>query len=881
MSDRWAVVLAVATCAGAWAAIDGPVGAVPLSAGLAVLALAALLGRATLRPELLCLAAALLAAALAHRSLTGLAAPLATGPVAREVVLVGDPAPAGPGAVTADVRLDGRRLRATARGSAAAALDDRLAGERVDVTGTVARPGRAEALLRHRHLAGRLDVEVVRGWRPGGPVSRAANGLRRTLAAGAASLPERHRSLLAGVTLGDDRAQPADMTDAFRAAGLTHLLAVSGQNVAFALVVATPVLTRLRFGPRLAATLAVLAGFALLTRAEPSVLRATAMAGVAAVGTALGRPASTLRTLALGVTGVVLVDPLLVTSLGFRLSVAGAAGIVVGAGRLSEALPGPRWLAMPLAVTLSAQAAVSPLLVAAFGSVPVGSLPANLVAVPVAGPIMVWGLTAGLVAGVVGGRVAWLLHLPTRAMLTWLDGVATAAARWPLGDLRAGHLAALALAAAALLAARSRLRATSPTPPSPAAEPIAPVAGQVAADPPPAAARRQGRLLVTGAVTMALVAGLTALVPAPVPTGLGPTPLGPGATLWQAGGATVVQLDGRARDTTVLAGLRSRRVTRLDVVVLRTPARAAAAVAAVLRSRWPAAAILAPTVPARDVPDLDVAIPPSGTVLDVGGLRLTVHSVTADRLDVTIVPGRAGTPASSTSRTPRGDSGRSPDHGAIGVGGRPPSPRERRTDPHRLGAAPATATTAAARTGAPPRAPILRPWPSRPPRRCSRCRPSTSGGSWPAPPSTCRPGRSWWGWSGRHGSGARARWSPRLYRWRRPAPTSSTCRCPDSWSAPWPPAPPAARAPRWPSGPGLRRRSRPPSPQAPRSSSSRSSTPPTRPERATTTQRSSSPRSSPWSCTRRCWCQLTTATWPTSPPRSTPLRPAGGRWPST
>lgn len=578
-------------------------------------------------------------------------------------------------------------------------------------------------------------------------------------------------------------------------------------------------LTRLRFGPRLAATVGVLAGFALLTRAEPSVLRATAMAGVAAVGTALGRPASTLRTLALGVTGVVLVDPLLVTSLGFRLSVAGAVGIVVGAGRLAEALPGPRWLATPLAVTLGAQAAVSPLLVAAFGSVPQASLPANLVAVPVAGPIMVWGLTAGLVAGVVGGRVAWLLHLPTRAMLAWLDGVATAAARWPLGDLRVGHLAALALAAAALLAGRSRLRAMSPPPPCPAAEPPDLVVGPSAADTPPAAgearlsaattlagsdatsavagspaadpvvtsstvagspstagsrsitgspvadraapsagvgrsrsarsapaAIRQGRLLLTGATTMAVVTVLTALAPAPVPTGRGPTPLGSGATLWQAGGAAVVQVDGRARDTAVLSGLRARRVTRLDVIVLRTPARAAAEAAAVLRSRWPAAVILAPAVPVGDVPDLDVAIPPSGTVLDVGGLRLTVHSVTAERLDLTVA---AATAASPTSR---------------------------RTDPHRLAPATATATTAAARTGAPDRAPILRPWPSRPPRRSSRCRPSTSGGTWPAPASTCRPGRSWWGWSGRPGSDARARSSPPRRRWRRQAPTSSTCR---------------------------------------------------------------------------------------------------------
>ncbi|HET6953612.1 MAG TPA: ComEC/Rec2 family competence protein, partial [Acidimicrobiales bacterium] len=369
MSDRWAVILAAATVAGAWAAIEGHVGGVPLSAGLAVLVVAGLTRRgAAVRPAVLCLAAALLAAALAQRSLAGLAVAPAAGPVDGEVVLVGDPVPDGRGGVSVDVRRDGRRLRATARGAAAAALDDRLSGERVVVAGSVAGPGPVEARLRHRHLAGRLTIDVVQGWRPGDPLSRAANGLRRTLAAGAASLPDRQRSLLAGVTLGDDRHQPADMVDAFRAAGLTHLLAVSGQNVAFTLVVAAPLLSRLRFGPRLLATLAVLGGFALVTRAEPSVLRATAMAGVAAIGTALGRPASTLRALALGVSGEVLVDPLLVTSLGFRLSVAGAAGIVVGAGPLADALPGPRWLSAPLAVTLAAQSAVSPLLVGAFGS---------------------------------------------------------------------------------------------------------------------------------------------------------------------------------------------------------------------------------------------------------------------------------------------------------------------------------------------------------------------------------------------------------------------------------------------------------------------------------------------------------------------------------
>src|SRR5690606_7168443 len=153
---------------------------------------------------------------------------------------------------------------------------------------------------------GRLTVDTVVGWRPGGVPSRVANAFRRTLARGAESLPERQRSLLAGVVLGDDRAQPADMTDAFQAAGLTHLLAVSGQNVAFVLAVAAPVLVRLRFGGRLVATLGLLGLFALVTRAEPSVLRAVAMAAIAAVGVATGRLASTVRTLALGVAAILL-----------------------------------------------------------------------------------------------------------------------------------------------------------------------------------------------------------------------------------------------------------------------------------------------------------------------------------------------------------------------------------------------------------------------------------------------------------------------------------------------------------------------------------------------------------------------------------------------
>ena len=125
--------------------------------------------------------------------------------------------------------------------------------------------------------------------------------------------------------------------------------------------------------------------------------------------------------------------------------------------------------------------------------------------------------------------------------------------------------------------------------------------------------------------------------------------VGPGAQLWQDGGAAAVLVDGRAREEAVLAGLRDRRVTRLDIVVLRTSAPAAAEVAATLRRRWPSVLVLGPSGSAaagRRIADLGpVTVPTGGSVVDVGGLRLTVRGSGAERLDVGVALRR--TPASA------------------------------------------------------------------------------------------------------------------------------------------------------------------------------------------------------------------------------------------
>ncbi len=116
---------------------------------------------------------------------------------------------------------------------------------------------------------------------------------------------------------------------------------------------------------------------------------------------------------------MVLVDPLLVWSVGWWLSVGATAGIAVLATPLAPRLPGPRPLAQAAAVTVAAQIGVAPITISAFGGVPVVSVPANLLAVPVAGPLMVWGLPAGVLAGLVPAA-APVLHVPTRLGVRWI-----------------------------------------------------------------------------------------------------------------------------------------------------------------------------------------------------------------------------------------------------------------------------------------------------------------------------------------------------------------------------------------------------------------------------------------------------------------------------
>lgn len=612
--DLWAVALAGSAALGALRPSPAPL------VGAAVLLALALALRSSV---VLCLTAAVLVSGLAQRSLAGLDG-VREGPVAGEITLVADPVATASG-MRADASLRGRRVELRAAGSAAEALAPHLAGERLRIRGAMVAVPPDAPWLTVRHVGAVVRVHVIEGGSVGHAATRVANDLRRTLARGARVLDPQERALYTGVVIGDDRAQSAALADDFLGAGLTHLLAVSGQNVAFALALVGPLLRRLRIWPRLVVTLAVIGLFALMTRFEPSVLRASAMAALATATATTGSPLPRLRVLALAVTGLLVVDPLLVGSVGFQLSAAATAAIVVLAGPLAAALPGPGPLREALAVTAAAQLGVAPVLLLTFGPLPVASVPANLLAVPAAGPLMMWGLTGGMAAGVLPDGIAAALHLPTRALLGWLALVAERAARLPLGELGRGSVAIVALGLGLAVAAHRRGLASR--------------------------VRTTGLGLVAGALVVAV---LSAQAPAPLRRDLAP-----GLVHWHHGRTDVVVLGGVGGRSPVgprlvLAELRRAGVGAVDLLVLADTSVSARTVAAV-EARHPVVAIVvmpggrAPPAGTPVVGAPVVAALRPGAVLAVGELEVRI-TATADRL---VVEARARPPSDRWREPPR------------------------------------------------------------------------------------------------------------------------------------------------------------------------------------------------------------------------------------
>ena len=233
----------------------------------------------------------------------------------------------------------------------------------------------------------------------GGVSDRLRAHVARAIAPG---LDGERRALLAGIVLGEDEGLSDELRDNFKASGLYHLLAVSGQNITF-LALGVIGLAWLLGIPRLAAeviAIAAIAAYVLAVGWQPSVVRAGVAGGLASLAWLLSRPRDRWHFLALGAAVLLAWTPASLLEPGFQLSFAAVGGIFLLLPRLRLALEGyplTEWLRDALAVSTACGAATAPILWFQFGSVPVYSLLANVLVTLAIGPLLGLALVGSLI----------------------------------------------------------------------------------------------------------------------------------------------------------------------------------------------------------------------------------------------------------------------------------------------------------------------------------------------------------------------------------------------------------------------------------------------------------------------------------------------------
>lgn len=399
-------------------------------------------------------------------------------------------------------------------------------------------------------------------------------------------MPPREAQLARGFVLGEDEEIDAVTVEDFRRAGLSHLLAVSGQNVALLALLAMPVLAALGMPlrTRLVWVLGLIAVYVPLAGAGPSIQRAGVMGALGVVATLAGRRASRLFALVVAAAATLALEPGIAGDVGWQLSFAAVLGILLLAAPLREAIVARigasgwrRALAEGAAVTIAATLATAPLIAFHFEALSTTTLFANLLALPAVAPAMWLGMLAAA-AGQVPGFPVQALNALVAPLLAYIAQVAAWCGRpsWAyvhlqigIGGLIASYAAIAASAIAALHLGRRRRIAALRKPKSPADGPIA-----VAMRPFSACRRR----LALAPVACLVLAGLTSWLLAPG-GGAAPGPsvglrvsvldVGQGdAILLQPSGAPAALVDGGPPGDDLASKLHAAGVDRLGAAVV-------------------------------------------------------------------------------------------------------------------------------------------------------------------------------------------------------------------------------------------------------------------------------------------------------------------------
>ena len=444
-AGRWFLPALLAGLCGGILAADAGVTVTVLAAPIGVLL--AIPGRRWLLP--LTVAAAL--AGLGIGTVRALpAAPVPGSGVARAAPLADGAERTFVGTVSDDPRPREDRLQlvvggvaTTIDGSSATRLADRLLvwvprgvdlsnGDRIRFSAELTLPRDFDGFAYREYLerqgigaiARPFAVEVI--GREGG-VGPAVGALRGMLLEGLNRLvPEPEAALGAGILLGVRGSIDPDLNDAFARAGLTHVVAISGWNIAIVTAIVMGLLRPLerRPGGRWTVTgiaVALVAGYVLLTGASPSVVRAALMAGCLLAAKLGGSRTHAASALGLAAMLMLLAAPSVLWDVGFQLSLLATAGLVwFGAAVESRVRWLPPLVREPIALTLAAQLTTLPIILVNFERLSLVAPIANVLVVPFV-PLAMATSAAAALAGTLVGVIPLA---PVAEAVGWLGGAA-------------------------------------------------------------------------------------------------------------------------------------------------------------------------------------------------------------------------------------------------------------------------------------------------------------------------------------------------------------------------------------------------------------------------------------------------------------------------
>ncbi len=277
-------------------------------------------------------------------------------------------------------------------------------------------------------------------------LKRRLEDLRRGAAdALARVLPEPEAGLAAGILIGLRDRVDRDLAGSFTTAGVSHVVAISGWNIAIVAAAVAAFAGRLGRRRRSLVTILAIVAYVAFAGASAAVVRAAAMAGVVLLARESGRAGRAAAALGWAATVLLLSDPGLISDAGFQLSSLATAGLIAWATPLTTWIEArgrgrmPRWLAESLGVSLAAQAATLPIVLVSFGRLAVLSPLVNLTVVPLVAPAMAVGLAAlaggALVVAGVPEVVGAVVAAPGWVVLRLLVAIVQVAAAMPFSSV--------------------------------------------------------------------------------------------------------------------------------------------------------------------------------------------------------------------------------------------------------------------------------------------------------------------------------------------------------------------------------------------------------------------------------------------------------------